>query len=201
MRKTPRQGVRCGCGTAGRPERWPSMHRKWTFQRLVKAARSFATALGSGRGSHEAASRPGLALGALRSRRRLVLVFAPRAEAENLAAQRTILSAGREPLAERDVAAMFVVGDTVTAEQGADPGIGAATLRARFGVPGNAFRVILVGKDGGAKLRSNKPLQAGTLLATIDALPLRQHEKRRRAGVRPRRAARQNFLERRGCVA
>jgi hypothetical protein len=158
------------------------MHGKWTLQRLYEAARSFANALGSAKGPHEAPSRPGLALGALRSRRRLVLVFAPRANAENLAAQRAILSAGREPLAERDVAALFVVGDTVTAEKGADPGVAAAILRARFGVPGNAFRVILVGKDGGAKLRSNKPLQAETLIATIDALPLRQHEKRRRAG-------------------
>lgn len=156
------------------------MRAKGTLQRLFKAALSFKNALVATGEDRQSARRPGLALGALRTRRRLVLVFAPRVGAEHLVAQRAILSASRDQLAERDTSVVFVVGDEITAPWGNQIEMNAATLRARFGVPGNAFRIILVGKDGGAKLRSSKPLQAETLIATIDALPLRQHEKRRR---------------------
>jgi hypothetical protein len=154
------------------------MQSKGTLQRLVEAARRFTSALVATREGQQSAQRPGLALGALRTRRRLVLVFAPRADIENLEVQRAILAAGRKQLEERDTSVVFVVGDEITAPRGTRIGMSAVTLRARFGVPGNAFRVILVGKDAGAKLRSNKPLQAETLIATIDALPLRQQEQR-----------------------
>lgn len=36
--------------------------------------------------------------------------------------------------------------------------------------------VILIGKDGGAKLRSEKPLSMAKLQETIDAMPMRQDE-------------------------
>ena len=155
------------------------MQAKETLQRLWETARRFAKLVASG-GGREPVRQPSSALGAPRTRRRLVLVFAPRADMENLKVQSAILAACGNQLDERDSSVVFVVGDEITARKGTDVGMNAATLRARFGVPGNAFRVILVGKDGGAKLRSSKPLQAQTLIATIDALPLRQQEKRRR---------------------
>lgn len=51
-------------------------------------------------------------------------------------------------------------------------------LRKRFHVRPDAFAVILVGKDGGEKMRSDKPIPWETLEATIDAMPMRQTEMR-----------------------
>jgi len=36
--------------------------------------------------------------------------------------------------------------------------------------------VVLIGKDGGEKLRSAQPITAERLFATIDAMPMRQSE-------------------------
>jgi hypothetical protein len=51
-------------------------------------------------------------------------------------------------------------------------------LRGRFGVTGNSFAAILVGKDGTEKLRHDAPVTAAKLFATIDAMPMRRREMR-----------------------
>jgi hypothetical protein len=56
------------------------------------------------------------------------------------------------------------------------PEADAKVLRRRFRVPDDAFRVILLGLDGGAKLTSDEPLTTETLFSTIDAMPMRQRE-------------------------
>jgi hypothetical protein len=43
-----------------------------------------------------------------------------------------------------------------------------------------AFEVLLVGKDGGIKLRRFTPVAASEITALIDAMPMRQDEVRRR---------------------
>lgn len=45
--------------------------------------------------------------------------------------------------------------------------------------PDTPFTLILVGKDGGEKYRSEKPAPAAELFALIDAMPMRQSEMRR----------------------
>ena len=42
--------------------------------------------------------------------------------------------------------------------------------------PAPAFRVRLVGKDGGVKLDAGTPMTTDTLFALIDAMPMRQEE-------------------------
>ena len=49
-------------------------------------------------------------------------------------------------------------------------------LRQRFKIKPKDFTVILVGKDGGEKLRSSKPISFDKLQATIDSMPMRQQE-------------------------
>jgi len=39
--------------------------------------------------------------------------------------------------------------------------------------------VLLIGKDGGVKLRSKAPIAPRTLVETIDAMPMRQDELQR----------------------
>ena len=55
-------------------------------------------------------------------------------------------------------------------------------VRRHFHVAPGDFVVILVGKDGGAKLRSAKPLSMEKLIETIDAMPMRQEEMRSKSG-------------------
>jgi hypothetical protein len=57
-------------------------------------------------------------------------------------------------------------------------------LETRFGAP--AFSVVLIGKDGGEKLRRRTPLAPEELFAIVDAMPMRQAEVRtRRTDTQP----------------
>lgn len=111
---------------------------------------------------------------------RLLLVFAESESSPQLAEQRRIVATSRAALAERDVVVVWVIGNRATAELGPAPKVTAADLRSRYGVANNTFRAVLVGKDGGVKLSSPKPLGMVGLFATIDAMPMRRDEMRRR---------------------
>jgi len=52
------------------------------------------------------------------------------------------------------------------------------TIRRRFHIAASEFAVILLGKDGGEKLRSTTPIAIARLNRTIDAMPMRQEEMR-----------------------
>ncbi len=58
-------------------------------------------------------------------------------------------------------------------------------LQRRFGVPENAFRVVLVGKDTTAKSRFDQPVDPARIYGQIDAMPMRRQEMRQRADPRP----------------
>ena len=53
-----------------------------------------------------------------------------------------------------------------------------AAARRRFHVGQDNFTVILIGKDGGEKLRSQTPVTMERLMKVIDAMPMRQKEVR-----------------------
>ncbi len=53
-----------------------------------------------------------------------------------------------------------------------------AAARRRFHVGGDEFVVILLGKDGGEKLRSRTPVRMERLMQEIDSMPMRQKEAR-----------------------
>ncbi|MBV9077883.1 MAG: DUF4174 domain-containing protein [Methylobacteriaceae bacterium] len=106
-------------------------------------------------------------LAAYRWKARLLVVIAPDPGDPRLGEQRRIAEADHQGFAERDL--------TVLEAVGAD----AVALRRRFGVPPEAFRAILVGKDGAAKLVSDRPLGPDRLFREIDAMPMRQDEMRR----------------------
>ncbi|WP_370313271.1 DUF4174 domain-containing protein [Sagittula sp.] len=94
---------------------------------------------------------------------RPVLVFAPGSDDVKYTEQIALLRAAEAGLAERDI---VVLTDTAPDEKG--------RLRAALAVDG--FEVLLVGKDGGVKLRQETPLSVDDLFATIDAMPMRQRE-------------------------
>ena len=119
------------------------------------------------------------AMSAYHWKNRPVVVFAGQGGESSLAEQRRIFAASRAGLAERDVVVVWVTGNSVRADLGPGPGMTAAQLRARFGAPDNGFRIVLVGKDGGAKLTQSSPLGTAALFGTIDAMPMRRDEIRR----------------------
>ncbi len=111
---------------------------------------------------------------------RPLLVFTNSTDSAALAEQRRIVTSSRTGLAERDVVVVWVIGDAVSSELGPGPGLSAGALRTRFGASTAPFRVILVGKDGDPKLSQSAPLDVGRLFATIDAMPMRRDEMRRK---------------------
>jgi predicted outer membrane lipoprotein len=50
----------------------------------------------------------------------------------------------------------------------------------QYKVDASRFAIILVGKDGGEKFRSYKPVACDSIFAIIDAMPMRQAEMRNR---------------------
>ncbi len=100
--------------------------------------------------------------------RRILIVSAPAADDASLTEQRRILAAWKTNAAARDLTVVEIVGDTV--RRASDP---AAALRRKYRLP-TSFTAILIGKDGGEKLRSAKPFPAAALKATIDAMPMRK---------------------------
>lgn len=127
-----------------------------------------------------ALSSPAVAMSAYKWKNRPLVVFAPSDGDPALSRQRGIVAALRPAFQDRQMVVVYVVGDKVSADLGPGPGVGAAALRERYGVASSAFRVLLVGKDGGVKLSSGTPIAATTLFSTIDAMPMRREEIQKR---------------------
>jgi len=105
---------------------------------------------------------------------RVLVVLAADAENEAVAEQRRHIESLQSGAAERDLVVLQPLPDSSEAK----------SLRLRFGIKtADPFTVVLVGKDGGAKLRSNSPIGARELADIIDAMPMRREEMRQ--GIRP----------------
>ena len=96
---------------------------------------------------------------------RVVVALASSLSDPDLSAQRRIFETMRTGARERDLVLLEATDDTPEG----------AALRHRFG-GGTGFRSVLIGKDGGAKASSERPMQADDLFATIDAMPMRRAE-------------------------
>jgi hypothetical protein len=82
--------------------------------------------------------------------------------------QHASLEQDADGLRERDVVVQDITPEAARRDR---PGLG---VRSRV-----AFEVLLVGKDGGVKLRRDKPVAASEITALIDTMPMRQNEMRR----------------------
>ena len=109
---------------------------------------------------------------------RLLLVFAPSPEYEEVKAQQQLFEGQEAELRDRDllVAYLFreegyIEDETLFAED-------VTALRERYGVGEDDFIVLLIGKDGTAKERLEEPIEPADLFETIDAMPMRQREMR-----------------------
>ncbi|TWH54183.1 Biopolymer transport protein [Dulcicalothrix desertica PCC 7102] len=112
---------------------------------------------------------------------RILLVFAPTAQNVNYQRQVQLFQQQQQGLNERDLLLVTVLdkGTSYINQQPIDIA-SAAKLRQKFNINDNDFRVILVGKDGGAKRQDSKVVQAKTIFREIDAMPMRQQEMQRK---------------------
>jgi Domain of unknown function (DUF4174) len=112
---------------------------------------------------------------------RLLLVFAPDADSARLRRQREILRVAEPGLNERDMIIIFIIGDAVATKGPPAAPVAAVDLRKAYGVSPHQFRAVLIGKDGGVKLRQEQPVSVADLFALIDSMPMRQQEMRKRS--------------------
>ena len=147
--------------------------------RLLAAA-ALAASISGGEPAGAASGDP---LAEFQWRKRVVLLFAPNATT-SLAEQAKDLLSDKSGLAERDIVIVAVRGTTEVETVFGDapgPAATASALRRHFQVAETAgFTAVLVGKDGGEKLRETHPIRRDALYAVIDAMPMRRNEARPR---------------------
>ena len=114
----------------------------------------------------------------LRDNSRPLLVFAPQPNDPQLQIQLRTLREHEAEAHDRDLVAIALPYNNPSPTAAQLSPEEAEAVRRRFHVAPPDFVVILLGKDGGAKLRSSKPLSMEKLNETIDAMPMRQDEMR-----------------------
>ncbi len=119
---------------------------------------------------------PPTTLAALRDHFRPLLIFAATPDDPGLRAQLTRLHDDAVGLAERDVLVIAVPYKTPSPTDTTLTSADAETARRRFNIAPNDFAVLLLGKDGGEKLRFHKPVPFSKFRDTIDGMPMRQQE-------------------------
>jgi hypothetical protein len=108
-------------------------------------------------------------LASLQWKNRVLVVLAPSAQDDNLAAQRRIYQQNTAGMSERQITLVEAIGDDQRSRD----------IRKQFSLAGDKFRVLLLGKDGNTALSSAAPLTADKLFGAIDAMPMRRDEMRR----------------------
>jgi hypothetical protein len=110
---------------------------------------------------------------------RILLVFAPSTDSSDYQQQMQIWQADQVGVVDRHLKVVEVLGTGESQVDGRSLSAASAdALRRQFGVAVEEFVVILVGKDGTEKQRSQSPMDLAMLYRTIDAMPMRQQEMR-----------------------
>lgn len=119
-------------------------------------------------------------LNELKGQARPLLIFASRPDDPQLEIQVRTVQEHAVEAHNRDIVVIALPFQSPSPSALQLPPSEAEATRRRFGVAPADFAVILLGKDGTAKLRSSKPFSIGKLEETIDAMPMRQQEMRSR---------------------
>jgi hypothetical protein len=108
---------------------------------------------------------------------RLLFIFAPDANHALFKNLRGEVTAQKEELRDRDVIVFELLeqGPSKMNTSPLDPQQ-ADSIRDHFDISPDAFGMILVGKDGGIKLRRNDQVDIGEIFKFIDSMPMRKIE-------------------------
>ncbi|MBO0947195.1 DUF4174 domain-containing protein [Fibrella forsythiae] len=107
--------------------------------------------------------------------RRVLLIYARDAQHADLAAQKRFLADHKAGLAERDFDQLVVLDGDLSDRDWSYLRGGDRKL-----AQGASFMLFLIGKDGGVKERFPAPVAASVLFRTVDTMPMRQSEMRKK---------------------
>ena len=113
---------------------------------------------------------------------RPLVVFAPDSDHPIVAAQRDQLAGQLAALRERDMVVIEALGERTAIDGESSAALPADELRQRYRVSSDAAAALLIGKDGGVKLRLPGAISADRLFETIDAMPMRRREMQEQGG-------------------
>jgi len=113
---------------------------------------------------------------------RLLFLFAPQSSDRFFSDLRNEIMVKKNEVEDRDLVVFeileygpsFINGVSLDAQT-------AAALQEKFDAPLGSFTVILVGKDGGVKLKRQTGTRLNDIFALIDAMPMRQEEIRQKS--------------------
>lgn len=112
---------------------------------------------------------------------RLLLILTTENSKSQHHEQIKILQDNIEGLEERKLVIYSVMPEQYKKGIGAESWIESARLNDRYRQKGKEFEVILIGLDGGVKLRQSEILSIEKLFATIDAMPMRRNQIRNKS--------------------
>ncbi len=119
---------------------------------------------------------------ALLWQKRPLLLFAPTSDTPDVRDFRAALQQAKAGFLDRDMVLIEAYRDDKAWLDGSRlPGGTAADLRERFRVAEGDTVVVLVGKDGGEKLRTTLFIKLERIFGLIDSMPMRRQEMGRRA--------------------
>ena len=112
---------------------------------------------------------------------RIILIFADSEDNEFYQEQLQHLQANEAELKDRDLVVYRIL-DQKAFQPGGKPmeRDWADALRSSYQGEEKSFLFVLIGKDGGVKLRSNREVEVKKLFALIDGMPMRRAEMRKR---------------------
>ncbi|WP_276120081.1 DUF4174 domain-containing protein [Pararhizobium qamdonense] len=108
---------------------------------------------------------------------RVVLVFGNYGDPK-VARQVEALETEEAKLAERDIVVIRVSKEGASSAYGNIPALNSAKLRKDAKIEDDGFHVVLVGKDGGIKLRSEDIVGNVEMFDLVDSMPMRQAERK-----------------------
>ncbi len=112
-------------------------------------------------------------LAELKWNKRILVLFAE--DGSSRLKQQVDLLKNRTPeMDDRDMLVLQVSKTDVKSVYGKAPRLDAAALRAEAGIVGSDFTAVLIGKDGGEKLRSDDVLKERDIFDLIDSMPMRR---------------------------
>jgi hypothetical protein len=113
---------------------------------------------------------------------RLLFIFAPQEGDEVFQALQSEILTLPDGISERDLVVFKILetGPSYMETTRIDPQA-AAAIRTKFAAPLGQFTCILVGKDGGVKLKRHAPVKLEEIFGLIDAMPMRREEMRKKS--------------------
>jgi hypothetical protein len=113
--------------------------------------------------------------------KRLLLVFAADNAQSNFQSLANEISSRQADVDDRDLVVFEILeSGTSRMNRSRIERQEAVSIRKQFGIAPDEFAVILVGKDGGIKLKRNDNVRLEEIFRLIDSMPMRQNEMRQK---------------------